>query len=957
MTLRPPVVGAFALVVMLAAALRAAEFAPSPTTALWYDKPAQQWVEALPIGNGRMGAMIFGGLATERIQFNEQTLWLGSENTKDIGGYQPFGDLYVDFAPARSGPSSYRRELDLDRAVSRVRFTADGVIYTREAFASHPAGVVVIRLTASKPGQLSGVVRLTDLRPHPAVAEGDTLLFAGALPNGLRYAASARVLHESGALRNEAGRLVIEQADAVTILLSAATDFDRSPGKRWRSDDPAPVVAARLSRASAHIYSDLLAAHVADHQSLFRRVHLDLGTSPSAGKSTDQRLASLASGASDPALPVLLFNYGRYLLIASSRPGGLPANLQGLWNADVKPAWYSGYTTNINIEMNYWPAEPTALPECHEPLLDWIEMLAAVQKHSPDPLLRTPVGWIIYSTHNPFGGNTAWAIHRPGSAWLAQHFWEHAAFSGDRDFLVRRAYPILKELALYWDARLVPGPDHTLITPDGWSPEHGPAPVNGKIVLKEGDRTPLPGVSYDQQIVANLFTNFLEASAMLGIDTGLRARLSERRAQLLGPRVGRWGQLEEWMEDIDDPSDHHRHVSHLFALHPGREITPLTTPRFAEAAKVSLLARGDAGTGWSRAWKVNFWARLLDGDHAESVLRGLLSPVVPGGRSGGSYPNLFGAHPPFQIDSNFGATAGIAEMLLQSHVRDADGTSILHLLPALPSAWPDGRVTGLRARGGFDVNLVWRAGRLVTASVVSRNGQPFHLRYGSEDRRLSLARGERLDWQPATARIMCVGDSITEGGTTFSTYRPVLAAKLASAGYRIEFVGSRSSPSPLGPLRHEGYGGKNVEFLAATVPAHFAETPADIVLLHTGHNHFDTEQPVPGMIAATECLIAELRARNSSVTILLAQVIPSGKLPKYSYLSALNAALADLAARLHAATSPVVIVDHAAGFNWETDTIADRVHPNAVGAGKMAGRWFEALVKILVPPSTGSPSK
>lgn len=730
------------------AALLAAERVPSVTTALWYEKPAQHWVEALPIGNGRLGAMLFGGVATERLQFNEQTLWLGSENTKDMGGYQPFGDLHLDLAPTAQAAGDYRRELDLDQAVSRVRYTAGGVTFNREAFASHPAGVIVVRLTASQPGQLTGALRLTDVRPNQPAAEGNTVSFAGSLPNGLRYAASARILPEGGRLRAEAGRLVFEQADALTIYLGAATDFDRSPARHWRGEAPGPVVAARLARAVAAPYADLRGAHVADHQSLFRRVTLDLGTSPTSALPTDRRLVSFSSGVADPALSTLLFNFGRYLLIASSRPGGLPANLQGLWNADLKPAWFSGYTTNINVEMNYWLAEPTALPECHEPLFDWVEMLASVQKKSPDPLLKTPVGWIIYSTNNPFGGNTAWAIHRPGSAWLAQHFGERAAFGGDRTFLAQRAYPLLKELTLYWDGRLVAGPRDTLITPDGWSPEHGPATVDGKIVLKEGDRTPIPGVSYDQQIVWDLFTNFIDASAALGVDADLRSRMLARRACLLGPQIGRWGQLQEWMEDIDDPADSHRHVSHLFALYPGRQIGPASTPQFAEAAKVSLNARGDGAAGWSRAWKINLWARLLDGDRAESVLRNVLAYVPGGTRGSGSYANLLGAGPPFQIDSNFGATAGIVEMLLQSHVTSADGTRVLQLLPALPKSWPDGRVTGLRARGGFDVSLTWQAGRLTSATILSRLGTPARVRYAATERPLTAARGELIQWNP-----------------------------------------------------------------------------------------------------------------------------------------------------------------------------------------------------------------
>jgi alpha-L-fucosidase 2 len=733
---------------MIAAVTRAEPVSADPAATLWYLQPARHWVEALPIGNGRMGGMIFGEPAVERIQFNEQTLWLGSERTKDMGGYQPFGDLYVELAGHGEGVTEYRRALDLDGAVGTVRYAVAGVTYTREFLASHPDGVIAIRLTASEPGKISGALRLVDARKNESAADGATISFRGVLPNGLRYAAAARVVAAGGKLTTEAGRVNFANADAVTILLAAATDFDRRPEQGWRGSAPEPTVADKLAKAAEQTYAALKETHCADHRALYRRVRLDLGTGAGSAKPTAERLAAVAAGTPDPALATLLFNYGRYLLIASSRAGGLPANLQGLWNADAKPAWFSGYTTNINIEMNYWLAETTALADCAGPLFDWIEMLAAVQKKSPDPLLKTGVGWIIYSTNNPFGGNTAWVIHRPGSAWLSQHLWEHAAFGADRTFLAERAYPMLKELALYWDHRLVPGRDGTLVTPDGWSPEHGPVMVSGKLVLKEGDRTPIAGASYDQQIIWDLFTNFIEASAELGLDSDLRSRMVARREKLLGPTVGRWGQIQEWMEDIDDPNDRHRHVSHLFALHPGRQISPLTTPALAAAAKVSLNARGDGATGWSRAWKVNFWARLLDGDRAESILRGLLSPVPAGGRSGGSYPNLFGAHPPFQIDSNFGATAGIAEMLLQSHAKSADGVTIVHLLPALPSAWSAGSVSGLRARGGFDVDLEWKDGRLLAATVRSRAGKPCLLRSGDNVRRITLASGETYRWTP-----------------------------------------------------------------------------------------------------------------------------------------------------------------------------------------------------------------
>ena len=745
----------FAAAVVLSAVASAAPavVADPASSVLWYGQPARTWMtEALPLGGGSLGGMFFGLTTTERVQFNHNTLWTGDE--KDTGRYQAFGDVFVQLGHTQ--PADYRRSLDVDRAMLTVSYRAGGVRYERTAFASHPAQVVVYQFTADQPGAYSGRVWLADMHDAPVVGAGDRLTAAGRLgPDGLEYESQLRVLHSGGKVRLESAprapddhplagvpdvkdrslpgvHLVFEGCTSLTLVLAADTNYAPDRAKGWRGAHPHAAVTKRIDAVTPAALAGLTTAHVADYQALYRRFRLNLGETARelAAEPTDRRLAAyLRQKTNDPDLEELFVNYGRYLLISSSRAGGLPANLQGLWNHSNNPPWRSDYHSNINIEMNYWPAEPTNLAECHRPFLDYVaSQIPVYRERTREQYGRDVRGWTVRTENGVFGGGS-FKWNPPGSAWYAQHFWEHFAFSRDLRYLRDVAYPVLKELCQHWEDRLVTRPDGTLVTPVGWSPEHGPEEE---------------AVTYDLQLVHDLFTNTIEAADALGVDADYRAKVAAMRAKLLQPKIGKWGQLQEWETDRDDPKDEHRHVSHLFALHPARQITATGTPQLFEAARVSLNARGDGGTGWSRAWKINFWARFQDGDHAYTMLRNLLSLVsdegnTPGSRmksGGGVYPNLLDAHPPFQIDGNLGATAGVAEMLLQSH------TGEIVLLPALPKAWPDGFVTGLRARGGIEVDLIWRAGRLESATLRSGASASARLRHGAQRVELTLRPGE-----------------------------------------------------------------------------------------------------------------------------------------------------------------------------------------------------------------------
>lgn len=701
---------------------------------IWYTKPAEHWLEALPIGNGSVGAMIFGGINSDRIQFNESSLITGDD--KYVGFYQPFGNIYVTSDHKNS--SEYKRSLTFSNALQTVEYVADQIQYKREYFVSNPDGVMVMMFTANRPKSISTTVFLKDARATRSIVHKNHIQFKGSLPeNKLSYYAALNVKAIGGKYLPTDSSIQVVNADTLVLFMTAGTNLKMVPDHDFLGEDPARKVEETLTRVYNFTYAQLKQRHVQDFNRLYSRVHLDLGPTPDLP--SNERLALYNKGAKDPALEALLYQYGRYLLISSSRKGGYPANLQGIWNDEFKPAWYSQYTTNINVEMNYWLAEQTNIPECHLPLFDWVENLANKNRGTKDSILAVEKGWVAFSTNNILGSSSRWRLHRPGSAWLSQHFWDHYQFTGDKHFLNKRAYPLLKEIVEYWESHLVEGPGGKLITPDGWSPEHGP----GK---NEQDKNPYPGTSYDQQIIYDLFSNYIDAERIVRKDPAYLDRAIELRKRLLGPQIGKWGQLQEWMEDVDDSTDRHRHNSHLFAVHPGRQISPIIDVKMSNAASKALDFRGNISTGWSAAWRMNIRARLLEPEKAYALVKVLLRPAsidMKYHEGSGVYPNFFDAHPPFQMDGNFGYTAGITEMLLQSHL------GVIHVLPALPSAWPSGSITGLKARGNVEVNIHWNNGSLNTLTLKPTFTGDYQIRYQAKTIKLHLLANHRYTFNSA----------------------------------------------------------------------------------------------------------------------------------------------------------------------------------------------------------------
>lgn len=739
---------------------------------MWYDKPASVWNEALPVGNGRLGAMVFGGPANEKLQLDESSFWSGGPSRNDnpealsaldsvrqsifSGNYkmaenlinkhitakqlhgsmfQIVGNLNLSFN-GNEKYTSYYRELDLEKAVFTTTFKVGDVNFKREVFVSQPDQVIVVRLTADKPGKLSFSANFdSPLQKSSTIINSNTLEMKGlsstheGVSGQVKFDARARFMLSGGKTSVDSNKINISKANEVVIFISIATNF---VDYKTLTANETEKCTSYLKPVVVKKYSDILKSHIASYQRYFNRVSFDLGTSPSAKLPIDERIKNF-SKSYDSGLVSLYYQFGRYLLICSSQPGGQPANLQGIWNGQTKPAWDSKYTININTEMNYWPAEKCNLPEMHEPLIQMIKELSETGRQTAKTMYGCN-GWVAH--HNTdiwrISGvvdGAFWGMWPMGSAWLSQHLWEKYLYNGDLQYL-ESVYPVMKSACEFYQDFLVEEPTHKwLVVTPSISPENAPAGHGTSVTA---------GTTMDNQILFDLFTKTIKTARLLKKDDAFVSDLQKILDRLPPMQIGKFGQLQEWMEDLDDPNDTHRHVSHLYGLYPGNQISPNSTPELFDAARTSLIHRGDVSTGWSMGWKVNWWARLRDGNHAKKLITDqltLVDPVKPG-NNGGTYPNFFDAHPPFQIDGNFGCTSGITEMLLQSQ----DGT--IDVLPALPDDWKNGSITGLRAYGGFNISIFWENNQVKKLIVKSNLGGNCRLRLPNK---LVFSNGKKLN--------------------------------------------------------------------------------------------------------------------------------------------------------------------------------------------------------------------